>query len=843
MASADIAIYLSPADRQTAVSRASAFLDSKFATWDDVQASDDLEALVEGSGRSSGELKSRLSVSEANIQERIAETRSSVEAHLHKAQELSLLRHSLADELSYLSNELVSALSDEENQATLLEEVETLHRSLKEVETVKGYVQVIERSLHLSEASVQEVTSSSAHTSISRSSLSNYQKLQEFVASISDACGSIEDGIGPQKLRLVSYVESVRENAWNNIRYTLSAPLLAASEALGWPMRVDYTQASLKDRTNFEGSFLNLLTLQSIGKEVHGTSPSSAAPRTGLYPVQALVQPVSLRFKYHFESSRQTNRLDKPEWYFTHVLNVTTEQRAFMDVVVQRLIDSTSYKGINAWRELVLLLLALPTRKLLRTIPPLLAHPSLLAHTIYQALAFDAALREAGFGLAGTSASKKSQGSQKSSLLDDEDHWCGVSDVILGRSEWFEAWLEGERKFAEDQYNEIISSSDAWLISEDHGDEDGPIDLSLRPTNSARRLKALIEQVTDRYTPLPSYGHRFAFLTSIQLPLLSTYHSRISASLDAFETLSSAFVRAVPGAITVGGGDTGAGVSIGDTRRLTNGPEGTLRLVKALVSARYVERTMVDWGEDTSFLELWTEINREESLRKAAKTNQLLPAVEYRPRDTPDGTVFDELVAQYRRLGSRAEDMIAQQVCGEVESGLKAHWAMMTSPDPNIEVPDGVTVAPTLLAPVALLSSHLRFLQTSLPETTYTVLYRRIASRLCTHILQRAVLYRGRRRLTLQEGQTVQRECGLWIDACRIGPIAQARVEAPWRKLVMASRLIGGEGERWERVCDATFGTKVQADWEEVMAETVGYCELAREEAMQILRLRQDFAQ
>lgn len=31
----------------------------------------------------------------------------------------------------------------------------------------------------------------------------------------------------------------------------------------------------------------------------------------GLYPLQALVQPVALRFKYHFDSERETNRLDK----------------------------------------------------------------------------------------------------------------------------------------------------------------------------------------------------------------------------------------------------------------------------------------------------------------------------------------------------------------------------------------------------------------------------------------------------------------------------------------------------------------------------------------------------
>lgn len=69
--------------------------------------------------------------------------------HFHTAQELSLLRHSLTDELSELSNELVSAMSDGERKCTLLEDIETLHRTLKELQSVKGYVQIIQHTLDL----------------------------------------------------------------------------------------------------------------------------------------------------------------------------------------------------------------------------------------------------------------------------------------------------------------------------------------------------------------------------------------------------------------------------------------------------------------------------------------------------------------------------------------------------------------------------------------------------------------------------------------------------------------------------------------------------------------------
>lgn len=87
--------------------------------------------------------------SQAEVDALITNTRSAAQEHLHTAQELSLLRHSLADELSFLSQELVSSLSGPEGEPTLLEDIETLHRNLKELESVKAYIQVVEHVLRI----------------------------------------------------------------------------------------------------------------------------------------------------------------------------------------------------------------------------------------------------------------------------------------------------------------------------------------------------------------------------------------------------------------------------------------------------------------------------------------------------------------------------------------------------------------------------------------------------------------------------------------------------------------------------------------------------------------------
>ena len=54
-----------------------------------------------------------------------------------------------------------------------------------------------------------------------------------------------------------------------------------------------------------------------------------------------------------------------------------------------------------------------------------------------------------------------------------------------------------ELAVAMDQYMDIISAADAWQIADENvEDEETIIDKELKPTNSARRVKALVEQVT-----------------------------------------------------------------------------------------------------------------------------------------------------------------------------------------------------------------------------------------------------------------------------------------------------------------------------------------------------------
>ena len=99
--------------------------------------------------------------------------------------------------------------------------------------------------------------------------------------------------------------------------------LLDACEAIKWPSKVQYTSLSMEERRRFERAYSDLLYLQiecvhhkgqyltARGENLHGPSTHTWSSGESLYPLQAMIKPIALRFKYHFQGSKTTNRIDK----------------------------------------------------------------------------------------------------------------------------------------------------------------------------------------------------------------------------------------------------------------------------------------------------------------------------------------------------------------------------------------------------------------------------------------------------------------------------------------------------------------------------------------------------
>jgi hypothetical protein len=48
------------------------------------------------------------------------------------------------------------------------------------------------------------------------------------------------------------------------------------------------------------------------------------------HPIKYFIDPIKMRFDYHFNSDKPTNQLDKPEWYFDHLIGICRESFSFL---------------------------------------------------------------------------------------------------------------------------------------------------------------------------------------------------------------------------------------------------------------------------------------------------------------------------------------------------------------------------------------------------------------------------------------------------------------------------------------------------------------------------------
>ncbi|WFC94535.1 hypothetical protein MBRA1_001165 [Malassezia brasiliensis] len=353
--------------------------------------------------------------------------------------------------------------------------------------------------------------------------------------------------------------------------------------------------------------------------EIPGSTP--AQPGSDAYvPLTAasiLFQPILLRFRFHFDSDRSTNRLDKPEWFLRHMLAlVQMNSELFAPAPdawhpggqiaeLTRLRRPTSpdqpfrKRHILADTAAELLHNALyPLRKKIHASMPLLvSEPALLAHSIFQYLTFDADLREAYHP-----ALMASDGRGAVRLADD----------VLGNDTWFKQWLDGERVFAQRRFDAVLESPTAWtLVQADTltNENDPSLDAVAGPTRdadaavdaltttlSACTLTNILAGVTERYQPLHSLAQQCAFVIHVQRPLLSQFEVRLSRHMDAMEAMSSIFSRAIPGEI--------GSLDASSNNEEVRGTKGITRIMKALLSAEFVRQQLEEWSETSFFLDM-----------------------------------------------------------------------------------------------------------------------------------------------------------------------------------------------------------------------------------------------
>ncbi|KAI3625302.1 hypothetical protein CBS9595_000663 [Malassezia furfur] len=440
-----------------------------------------------------------------------------------------------------------------------------------------------------------------------------------------------------------------RDALYGQLEQRYHTALREALQAMQWPppelenpdatKKRDTKPVRILGNAQLEGAWSDVCELQLTGAELGlcgvpscvkslplvSTSeiPRSAPVQPGsdayvpLIAATILFQPILLRLRYHFDSDRSTNRLDKPEWFLRHMLAlVQMNSELFAPAPdawhpggqiaeLSRLRRPASpnlpfrKRHILADTAAELLHNALyPLRKKIHASMPLLvSEPALLAHSIFQYLTFDADLREVY---------------RPALLAADGQGAVRLADDVLGNDTWFKQWLDGERVFAQRRFDAVLESPTAWtLVQADTltNENDPSLDAVAGPTRdsdaaadaltttlSACTLTNILAGVTERYQPLHSLAQQCAFVIHVQRPLLSQFEVRLSRHMDAMEAMSSIFSRAIPGEI--------GSLDASSNNEEVRGTKGITRAMKALLSAEFVRQQLEEWSETSFFLDM-----------------------------------------------------------------------------------------------------------------------------------------------------------------------------------------------------------------------------------------------
>ena len=204
--------------------------------------------------------------------------------------------------------------------------------------------------------------------------------------------------------------------------------------------------------------------------------------------VAVLLEPLRVRFAFHFDTDRPTKRLDKPEWFLTHLLQALETHLPFLagyleleDVTTTGVDDDDGDKGASVTRTFVEGVGRLVVEHLDRRRPLLLADPFVLLHTVSEVGKFVQRVREIS-------------GVELGEL---------VTGQLLAGDGLFEAWLGAEDASCREALGSLLGEGDGgggWATGEAGGELTGPDSVG---TTMVRFCELVEEAIKTMAASLP----------------------------------------------------------------------------------------------------------------------------------------------------------------------------------------------------------------------------------------------------------------------------------------------------------------------------------------------------
>ncbi|KAI9872535.1 MAG: hypothetical protein M1830_001510, partial [Pleopsidium flavum] len=578
---------------------------------------------------------------------------------------------------------------------------------LRRLDVAKGYVELLAEVDKLSSEARRNFKTSP------QAALQPYVRLQSLATAVKAAQPAAE-GAAPH---LVDYVEKSATVLWKQMKDAFGGELEETLVRMKWPGK-DVSIAGYLEQ-EWRGGVEKLLDLQEPelrSRENQETGYSRDEEPLVLLPLEVMVKPLELRFRYHFDGDRPTNRADKPEYFLSHIIGLLNTYNEFFSLYLQPIL-SKHFKGsdlalnpiyIDSTSALITSLLPMVRQKVFTLLPQIASQPQLLSHFLHELISFDTSLRDDWVYDGGCGV----------------DGWRGVAWEVLVKKDWFGRWLQVEQDFALSRYQNIIDTKDSGEL-----DYDSVEPGNTKPTKAAIRVNDLLETITDRYRPLSSFSQKLRFLINIQITIFDKFHDRLQSSLEAYLTMTSSIAR------------TMQGVSKEDQANL-QGVAGLERLCRVYGSAEYLEKKMRDWSDDVFFLELWEEL-QDRARRNASKNLAGPMSIEDVAERTSShvgsegdsGALFDETAGAYKRLRVRSEGIIQDLLVYNMRESLRPYgrinpWSSLSSDNSN---PSLLAITAELDAPLQQLTSYLSFLSSVLAAAPLRRIARQLSLSMQTH--------------------------------------------------------------------------------------------------------------
>ncbi|OJD15073.1 hypothetical protein AJ78_04644 [Emergomyces pasteurianus Ep9510] len=559
---------------------------------------------------------------------------------------------------------------------------------LRRLEIAKGYMKILGEVDDLSKEALKVLATSP------RLALRPYTRLQNVSSGLKLAQARAE-GAAPH---LVDYTTQIANSLRDTMAKVFERNLENVLTRMKWPGK----ELNLSDDliNEWTDAVELLLELQEPELEncVLASSPESTIrwDPPVLRPLEVMARPLELRFKYHFSGERSTNRLDKPEYFLSHIIDLISTHGEYFASYLQPILDRRAefvhhnirWAYADAVSSFITSLFPMVRQKMGSVLPKIADHPQLLSHFIHELMSFDTEIREVwDYSLDRYSS----------------ETWKGLTWEALVKQDWFNHWLKVEKDFALSRYRDIIESADSGEI-----DYDGVQPSATKPTKAAIRVNDLLETITERYRPLTSFSQKLRFLIDIQITIFDQFHDRLRSGLEAYIAMTSTIGRTVQGSAA-------ADASL-------EGVTGLERLCRVYGSAEYMEQKMQDWSDDVFFLELWSELQERVKQNSrtgrpvagpmsvsdvAARTSSVVTSNIDSGKIATEGALFDETASAYCGLKTRSESIIISAMISSAQSALRPYsristWASLASPtytssqlpNPSIELAAVLRVLP-----------------------------------------------------------------------------------------------------------------------------------------------------